>query len=285
MQEKFAGASLLDPWPRDAGPQKITSRGAAMLSLWPAGSLDYLPGGHWIGVMLAPSRGLRLAFESEKFRTTNASIGMLAVNPAGLEGRARWDTELESALVSIAPENMLDLAGHEFDCTDLEIRPTHLTADYTALHFGKLLKAELNNPDHTDELYLDSLITLFGIHVLRKYSNVARPRKTRKSGLSPVAAKRAREYLHEHFRRKVTIAELAGICGLSPGHFAEAFAKTFGSPPHRYLIERRLDFAERLLGETELSIPEVAFLSGFSSQSHLTNVMKTHWGKTPYQLR
>jgi AraC family transcriptional regulator len=43
--------------------------------------------------------------------------------------------------------------------------------------------------------------------------------------------------------------------------------------------------AERLLLKSSLPIAEVAYLSGFSSQSHLTTTMKQHKHITPAQIR
>ena len=106
-----------------------------------------------------------------------------------------------------------------------------------------------------------------------------------RAGLSAVAANKIREHLNEHFWRKLTASQLAGVCGLPPGYFTQAFAKTFGCPPYRYVLERRLDFAEKLLSESDMAVAEVAFLSGFSSQSHLTSMLKTYRGTTPKKLR
>jgi AraC family transcriptional regulator len=285
MLKRLADASLLGSVPEDAGPRAMTFRGGAVHSVRSPGSQEFVSSGHCIAVMLAPSAGISAAFGSEPLRTFDAETGMIAVSPAGLRSRLIWTSRRENVVVAISPESMADLAANELGSVDLELRPTTRIVDLTALQFAKLIRSELNSPGHSSELYLDSLITLLGVHVLRKYSNIAKPLGSVKAGLSATAAVRVRDYLHEHFRRKLSIAELAKICGLSPGHFAHSFTVTFGVPPHRYLLERRLDFAEKLLRETASTIPEVAFLSGFSSQSHLTNMMRVHRGKTPSRLR
>ncbi|WP_246703353.1 helix-turn-helix domain-containing protein [Rhizobium sp. P28RR-XV] len=106
-----------------------------------------------------------------------------------------------------------------------------------------------------------------------------------KGGLSAKSARRVQEYLHEHFTEKVHVAELAAVAGISPNHFIVRFAKTFGMPPHRYLINLRLDMAEELLAAGEVSIAEIAYVTGFSDQSHLATTMKRYRGKTPTELR
>jgi AraC family transcriptional regulator len=238
-----------------------------------------------MSIMLARSPGFRFAFDSERSRQFDVTEGMLGVAPAGVECKSEWSTTTESVVVALSPESMRELAGHELDRPDVELRPINYTIDNTSLQFAKMIKAELSRPEHASELYLDSLITLLGVHVLRNYSSAVKRPKRVDGGLSTIAANRVREYLHEHFRRKLAISELAATCGLSPGYFTQAFAKTFGMPPHRYVLELRLDFAEKLLAGTDMPVAEIAFLSGFSSQSHLTNVMKTHRDKTPRQYR
>lgn len=285
MLKKLADARLFGPLPEEAGPRKMTSRGGALHSVRSPGSQEFVSEGHVFVVMLAPCAGISVAFGADRVQNFDATTGQTAVIPAGVVSRASWNSRRENIVVVISQESMLDLAGYELDRSDFELRPTIHAIDDTALHFAKLMKAELKHSVHTNELYLDSLITAFGLHVLRNYSDVTRAQRPGRAALTASAAARVREYLNVHFRRKLTIAELANICGLSPGHFAHAFTKTFGITPHRYLIERRLEFAEGLLAQTAFPISEVAFLSGFSSQSHLTSIMKTYKGKTPSQLR
>ncbi|MFB9981794.1 helix-turn-helix domain-containing protein [Mesorhizobium kowhaii] len=106
-----------------------------------------------------------------------------------------------------------------------------------------------------------------------------------KGGLSPRNARRVQEFLNENFSRKLALADMAAVCELSPYHFVRAFSKTFGAPPHQYVLDLRLDFAERLLADSRMTIAEIAHLSGFSSQSHFTTVMKKNRQVTPLQAR
>lgn len=106
-----------------------------------------------------------------------------------------------------------------------------------------------------------------------------------KGGLSSDSAQRVQEYLAENFTQKIHIAELASVAGISTHHFIVRFAKTFRMPPHRYLINLRLDFAEKLLVDGEIAIAEIAYMAGFLDQSHLATTMKRYRGKTPIELR
>ncbi|MBZ9892079.1 MULTISPECIES: AraC family transcriptional regulator [Mesorhizobium] len=115
--------------------------------------------------------------------------------------------------------------------------------------------------------------------------NSRQPTLNAKGGLSVRAASRVRQFLDENFTRKLALAEMAAVCGLSPYHFVRAFSRTFGMPPHQYVLGLRLDFAERLLADSGMTIADIAHSSGFSSQSHFTTVMKKYRQMTPLQAR
>ena len=106
-----------------------------------------------------------------------------------------------------------------------------------------------------------------------------------KGGLPAHSASKVQEFLDQNFARKLALAEMAAVCGLSPYHFMRAFSRTFGMPPHQYVLDLRLDFAERLLAGSRMAIADIAHLAGFSSQSHFTTVMKQYRGVTPLQAR
>jgi AraC-like DNA-binding protein len=78
----------------------------------------------------------------------------------------------------------------------------------------------------------------------------------------------------------VKLAELASICGVTPFHLIHSFRASFGIPPHAYLTQVRARRArEMLIRGNPLS--SVAYMCGFSDQSHLTRVFKRIYGVTP----
>lgn len=112
-----------------------------------------------------------------------------------------------------------------------------------------------------------------------------RPLLNAKGGLSISCTRLVLQFLSKNFSRKLSLAEMAAVCDLSPYHFTRAFSRTFGVPPHQYILILRLDFAETLLADRRMSITDIADLSGFSSQSHFTTTMKKYRNATPQQLR
>ncbi|CAN7363946.1 helix-turn-helix transcriptional regulator [Mesorhizobium sp. LjRoot246] len=116
-------------------------------------------------------------------------------------------------------------------------------------------------------------------------ANSRQPTLNAKGGLSVRSTRRVQEFLDKNFTRKLALAEMAAVCGLSPYHFMRAFSRTFGVPPHQYVLDLRLDLAEKLLADRRMTIADIAHSCGFSSQSHFTTAMKKYRQVTPLQLR
>lgn len=264
----------------------VTFRGGAIYSIRPAASLSFLAESHYAPVFLSPARQVRASIGNNTMREFDVPVGALGIVPAGREAMTIWPSRRESIAVVITSSGLADLSEQEYDGKFFELRPTTASAtDPWALHIARLLRTELTQQLTASELYIDSIITLFGIHLLRNYSNASGQSRPEIGALSCRNRHLIREFLAENFTSKLSVADLASVCELSPRHFIKAFTKTFGQPPHQYLTKLRLDFAERLLLEGKMTITEVAVLSGFSSQSHLTATLRQHQGVTPAQLR
>ncbi|WP_246662596.1 AraC family transcriptional regulator [Rhizobium sp. P44RR-XXIV] len=277
---------VFDIIPENAGPRKATTRGSVIHSIRGPGSQKFLAKEHSAGIVLAPMRRLRASLGSDRVEEYDAPVGCLVINPANVDSSLAWSATRENVVIAIPPEALSELAMHEFDLANVELEPPAFgTVDLWAFNIGQRISAELTGKTPANELYLDSLVTLFGIHLLRTYTSRKKPSASIKGGLSTNSARRVREYLNEHLTEKVHIAELASVAGISPNHFIVRFTRTFGMPPHRYLINLRLDFAEKLLVDGAFAIIEVAYMAGFSDQSHLATTMKRYRGKTPTELR
>jgi transcriptional regulator GlxA family with amidase domain len=81
------------------------------------------------------------------------------------------------------------------------------------------------------------------------------------------------------------VPRLARVSGVSAAHFARSFKAAFGVPPHRYLLTRRLERAAALLRDTDLSITEIAFQTGWQSLGTFGRTFRDVTGESPGELR
>lgn len=94
------------------------------------------------------------------------------------------------------------------------------------------------------------------------------------------AVRRARDYLHDNIGANVSLAELAGVSGVSPYHLTRLFTASLGMPPHAYQIQLRVAAAKRLL-LAGTPVSETAYRAGFFDLSHLTRHFKRYVGTPP----
>lgn len=81
------------------------------------------------------------------------------------------------------------------------------------------------------------------------------------------------------------VGRLARVSGVSEAHFARSFKDSFGVPPHRYLLTLRIERAKALLRDTELSISEIAFQTGWKSLGTFGRTFRDVTGESPGELR
>jgi AraC-like DNA-binding protein len=96
---------------------------------------------------------------------------------------------------------------------------------------------------------------------------------------------RARDRMDAASHEAWPVRRLARVSNVSEAHFARSFKQAFGVPPHRYLLTRRIERATALLRDTDLSITEVAFHTGWESLGTFGRTFRDITGETPRAVR
>jgi AraC family transcriptional regulator len=165
---------------------------------------------------------------------------------------------------------------------DLRHRPGVGFADPVVRHLLLSLRPTLAaSPEETNALFADHVAMAFAAHMARTYGEGQPPRPLPRGGLAPWQERRTKEMLDARLDGSVQLAELAAACQLSVRHFARAFRQSTGQPPHRWLMERRLERAEGLLEFSRVPLGEIATSCGFASPSHFARVFRQATGTTP----
>lgn len=106
-----------------------------------------------------------------------------------------------------------------------------------------------------------------------------------RGGLAAWQVRRTTQHLAANTGRRVPLAELAAIARLSPFHFARAFTRTVGMPPHRYHLQLRMERACTLLARSDMRIIEIALAVGYETPQALARVFVQQHGITPSAWR
>ncbi len=95
---------------------------------------------------------------------------------------------------------------------------------------------------------------------------------------------RLRGYIEDHYPDDIRLDDLAQYANWSPFYLLRVFHQEVGLPPHAYLESIRIRAAQRYL-ERDMPLVQVAYETGFSSQSHFSNAFKRFIGVTPGRYR
>lgn len=159
------------------------------------------------------------------------------------------------------------------------------TPDVLMHMLARAILPALQTPEEVNQLYVDYMALAFHAHLVGHYAGPCGTRGRTRAGLCAWQARLAAEMIDTKLDGRISVSELAAECRLSQSHFSRAFVRTFGMPPHRWLLNRRVDRAKALIEAGCLSLTDVATSCGFASQSHLNRVFLSVAGTTPSRWR
>lgn len=213
-------------------------------------------------------------------RPDSVSIGM-----AGLQPGVRALTPFNVIAGLIDPDAVREFAL-EADLPKLEWRQGFLGGQDAALaQLIRLSALEVDSHGSTGRLYGASLV----MAVLSRFMHV-----TLQTGvfefqdepaLSKPRLRRVMDKMTADLGEDLSIEILAIESGYSRAHFMRMFRSATGKTPHRFLQDLRLDFVRDQLKMDVLSISDIAYAAGFSSQAHLTKLFRERFGTTPSHFR
>lgn len=145
----------------------------------------------------------------------------------------------------------------------------------------RLLSDAVNDPDPSTQLYGDGLTAAIAARLFARppQSNVG------DKGLAPWRLRRALEHLEAHLPRRVDLAQLAALAGLSQSHFSRAFKASTGMAPYQWQLDARIRHAQVLLVDTHASLDQVAEATGFADAVHFGRTFRKWVGATPAAWR
>ena len=131
--------------------------------------------------------------------------------------------------------------------------------------------------------FLEAMCTVL---LVEMSASALRPRGSRRR--SPLRAEKVSmllKYIDANLDGDLAIDSLASLVDATPDQLARALKKAVGDSPHNYVLQRRVDTARMLLGDPGMSLAQIAYRTGFSSQSHMTTCFKKVIGMTPGAIR
>lgn len=124
---------------------------------------------------------------------------------------------------------------------------------------------------------ISNLISELLIHILEceKNDNVGS-----RFSMQPVL-----DYIDQNITENISSDMLAGLVNLSATRFHMNFRKQVGLPPSEYILQKKINYAKKILMSTQLSITQIAFELSFSSSQYFSTVFKRFTSMSPSEYR
>ena len=144
---------------------------------------------------------------------------------------------------------------------------------YDALYsWAKYLQKERHTQNPTEHLLIE---------IFEKYI-----RQKKFSKKTPGWAKEIKELIQDHIDTSVTLKELSKNLDINPAYLSREFSKHFDNLTFgEYIRQQRIEKAIEYLNTSGYSLTKIAYLTGFSDQSHFTRIFKKYTGQNPSAYR
>jgi AraC family transcriptional regulator len=205
----------------------------------------------WIVLMTGGKRTVEVR-DGKRWRKAKSVPGQIGVTSPGTTTEIRWRSE------SSAP-----------------VETTHLHIDSV---FFRRVAAECGRGDPNVIEITDALSE--SDPLIERLLSAVVPETISRRKLRQV-----KEFIDANLSENVTLDEMARVACMSVFHFARSFKQSTGETPHEFVRLRKLEYAKRLLAETDWEVRRVARAVGYTNASHFAAVFREKSGVTPAAYR
>ncbi len=133
---------------------------------------------------------------------------------------------------------------------------------------------------HRDEKHTQNPVEHLLSEIFEKYL------KQKKSKKIPGWVKELKEIIQDQIDASITLKQLSKDLDINPAYLSREFSKYFDNLSFgEYIRKQRIEKAIEYLDQSGYSLTKIAYLTGFSDQSHFTRIFKKHTGQNPSSYR
>ena len=198
--------------------------------------------------------------------------------------RGGWPDGTRLAVMLLSPQMLAEAVDDVARRSACTIRSGSHPRDALLRELGREVAIELTQPQSAPNrrLYFEAMGQTLAGHVVRRYGEVPERAPVR-DALTAHQLERVCELVDARLDDDLGVAAMAASVSLAPRQFTDRFRRATGVTPYRFVLERRIAAAKRLLRQAPIA--EVALRVGFSSQSHFTSAFVRLVGVTPARWR
>src|SRR5260370_25521960 len=181
--------------------------------------------------------------------------------PAGMPFAIRWQGPSEAIVLEVAPSLVVNVLGSEK--SEPQFRFWSSTDDALLIETLLALTGDVRAGFPCGSLYGEGLGASVVAQVVRNCTTMPETLARNRIGLSPRRLRMVLDYLQVNLEGDLSLQRLAGLAEMSLDGFIRVFKQSMGVPPHQYVLRKRVERAQALLGNRALPLTEVSLRPGF----------------------
>lgn len=209
------------------------------------------------------------------------SSGSVMYFPPGESHRVQWSGFTELLNIYWTDEFIRELAdqsGCRLPTEGVEVR-----LDPTIQAVGQILRDDFLWTGDLSPMIIDNGRAVIAARMFRTFSKGTR--HTASGLLSRLRLQNAVDAMVSSPDRSFTLVELARLCNASVFHFARSFTARVGCAPFEFQRKLRVQKAQVLLQQTELSIEQIGLAVGVQSPTSFSRLFRKTTGQSPRDFR
>lgn len=133
----------------------------------------------------------------------------------------------------------------------------------------------------TDKIRVKSCL----LNLIAEYIIMSQPDNVNMVSKSDVCMNNILSYINDNLDKTITNEDLAKVAHMHPNHMIRFFKNKTDQTPAKYVTMQKMEYAKRLLENTEVSITEIIERIGIDDISHFSKLFKKCYGESPLKYR
>jgi AraC-like DNA-binding protein len=133
---------------------------------------------------------------------------------------------------------------------------------------------------HQKEKHTQNPVEHLLIEVFEKYL------KQKKSKKTPAWVTELKDIIQDQIDASITLKQISKDLDINPAYLSREFSKYFNDLSFGdYIRKLRIEKAMEYLNDSDYTLTKIAYLTGFSDQSHFARIFKKSTGKSPSEYK
>jgi AraC family transcriptional regulator len=218
------------------------------------------------------------------------STGVFCLTPAGVDNQITIEAPVPKTLHLYLPASQFRKLADDFNLPGAPAHSIRYVAgvqDAVIYQIGLAIVSAMTNETAAGRMFVETASATLAARLLQAYcdSGACQTLEPTTHRIDHARLRRALDHISANLDEEITLNQLAQVAGVSVFHFARTFTRAMGVSPSRYVSRMRLERAMAEIAAGKLSLAEIAFQAGFSSQASFTRAFYRVTGLTPGEYR